>query len=228
MDEVLETREQVIKAAIDLFSTKGFNGTSIRAIANAMGMSISNIYHYFVSKEGLMLAILEQSSKRLLETLHQISEKDMDPLDRLKLLIESHVRLSEVFRKESKIFFIDEDHLSPEGNEKNRQNQREILNIYLKELQALKELGYLSSRNLMILAFNILGVINWQLKWYRPEGPLSMDEVSKEIVSFVMHGLMDPSSRTKTIFSPSIQTPGKKQSPSLEAKDGDSLKIDSN
>ena len=210
MDEVLETREQVIKAAIDLFSTKGFNGTSIRAIANAMGMSISNIYHYFVSKEGLMLAILEQSSKRLLETLHQISEKDMDPLDRLKLLIESHVRLSEVFRKESKIFFIDEDHLSPEGNEKNRQNQREILNIYLKELQALKELGYLSSRNLMILAFNILGVINWQLKWYRPEGPLSMDEVSKEIVSFVMHGLLGSSPQAETFHSSNTQTPEKK------------------
>lgn len=190
MEEVLDTREQVIKAAIDLFSTKGFNGTSIRAIASAMGMSISNIYHYFVNKEGLILAILEQSSKRLLETLHQVSEKEMDPLDRFKLLIETHVRLSEMFSKESKIFFIDEDHLSPEGNEKNRQNQREILNIYLKELQTLKELGYLSSRNLVVLAFNILGVINWQLKWYRPGGPLSMDNVANEIVSFVMHGLL--------------------------------------
>jgi hypothetical protein len=48
----------------------------------------------------------------------------------------------------------------------------------------------------MVLAFNILGVINWQLKWYRPEGPLSMDEVSKEIVSFVMHGLLGPSHQT--------------------------------
>ena len=190
MEEVLDTREQVIKAAISLFSTKGFNGTSIRAIASAMGMSISNIYHYFVNKEGLMLAILEQSSKRLLETLHQVSEKEMDPLDRFKLLIETHVRLSEMFSKESKIFFIDEDHLSPEGNEKNRQNQREILNIYLKELQTLKELGYLSSRNLVVLAFNILGVINWQLKWYRPGGPLSMDNVANEIVSFVIHGLL--------------------------------------
>jgi AcrR family transcriptional regulator len=190
MDKVLETREQVIKAAIDLFSTRGFNGTSIRAIANAMGMSISNIYHYFVNKEGLMLAILEQSSKRLLDHLHQISEKEMEPLDRLRLLIVSHVRLSEVFRKESKIFFIDEDHLSPEGNEKNHQNQREILNIYLKELKILKDLGYLSSQNLPVLAFNILGVINWQLKWYRPGGALSVDDVSKEIVSFVMHGLL--------------------------------------
>jgi AcrR family transcriptional regulator len=198
MGEVLETREQVIKAAIDLFSTKGFNGTSIRAIASATGMSISNIYHYFVNKEGLMLAILEQSSKRLLETLCQVSEKKMDPLDRLKLLIESHVRLSEVFRKESKIFFIDEDHLSPEGNEKNRQNQREILNIYLKELQTLKELGYLRSPNIPVLAFNILGVINWQLKWYRPGGALSMDEVSKEIVSFVMNGLLGSSPNKET------------------------------
>ena len=206
MEEVLNTKEQVIKAAIDLFSTKGFNGTSIRAIANAMGMSISNIYHYFGNKEGLILAILEQSSKRLLETLRQVSKQDMDPLDRLKLLIESHVRLSDVFRKESKIFFIDEDHLSPEGNENNRQNQREILNIYLKELQTLKELGYLESQNLMVLAFNILGVINWQLKWHRPEGPLSMDEVSKEIVSFVMYGLLGPSPMTETKPSSSVHT----------------------
>jgi AcrR family transcriptional regulator len=210
MDEVLDTREQVIKAAIDLFSVKGFNGTSIRAIANAMGMSISNIYHYFVNKEGLMLAILEQSSKRLLETLRQVSEKEMDPFDRLKLLIESHVRLSEVFRKESKIFFIDEDHLSPEGNEKNRQNQREILGIYLKELQTLKGLGYLGSRNIQVLAFNILGVINWQLKWYRPGGALSVDDVSKEIVSFVMHGLLGPSPRTETSYSTNAQVPEKK------------------
>jgi AcrR family transcriptional regulator len=210
MDKVLETREQVIKAAIDLFSTKGFSGTSIRAIAYAMGMSISNIYHYFVNKEGLMLAILEQSSKRLLDHLRQISEKEMEPLDRFRLLIESHVRLSEVFRKESKIFFIDEDHLSLEGKEKNLKNQREILNIYLKELQTLKKLGYLSSQNLTVLAFNILGVINWQLKWYRPGGALSMDEVSKEIVSFVINGLLGPFPRTGTFSSTEAQTPGRK------------------
>jgi hypothetical protein len=134
----------------------------------------------------------------------------MDPLDRFRLLIESHVRLSEFFRQESKIFFIDEDHLSPEGNKKNRQDQREILNIYLKELRTLRELGYLGSRNLPILAFNILGVINWQLKWYRPEGLLPMDEVAKEIVSFVMNGVLGSSTRTETSCSEDAQLPEKK------------------
>ena len=210
MEEVLATRDQVIKAAIDLFSVKGFNGTSIRAIASGTGMSISNIYHYFGNKEGLMLAILERSSKRLLDNLRQVSEKEMDPLDRFKLLIETHVRQSEEFRKESKIFFIDEDHLSPEGNEINRQNQREILNIYLKGLHTLKELGYLDSRNLTVSAFNILGVINWQLQWYRPGGPLSMDDVSKEIVSFVMHGLLGSSTHTETFQASNARTPEEK------------------
>jgi len=210
MRQITETKEQIIKAAIDLFSTKGFNGTSIRAIASATGMTISIIYHYFGSKEGLMVAILERSSKRLLETLQQISKRDMDSVDRFKLLIKTHVHLSEVFRKESKIFFIDEDHLSTEGANKNLQAQREILGIYLKELQALKGQGYLRSQNLIPLAFNILGVINWQLKWYRPGGALSLDDVSEEIVSFVMNGLLGPSPRAETSYSTNAQLPEKK------------------
>ncbi len=63
MTQPLENKDKLLKTAIDLFAAKGFKGTSIRDIAQAMGMSISNIYHYFGSKEGLMLAILENSSK---------------------------------------------------------------------------------------------------------------------------------------------------------------------
>jgi AcrR family transcriptional regulator len=198
MDEVLDTKDQVIKSAIDLFSTKGFNGTSIRAIADAMGMSISNIYHYFGNKEGLMLAILRHSSKRLFSRLEEVTQSKIDPLPRFKLLVETHIRLSEEFRKESKIFFIDEDHLSPENYEISRQMQREFLNLYLNELRTLNELGYLGSQNLTVLVFNILGVINWHLRWYRPGGHLTMDDVSKEIVSFVMHGLLGSSIQTQT------------------------------
>lgn len=106
MDEVLETKDQVIKAAIDLFSTKGFNGTSIRAIADAMGMSISNIYHYYKSKEGLLLAILEHSTIPLLEELGRVSEMDMDPLERFKLLLQTHLRQAASRKKESKVFFM--------------------------------------------------------------------------------------------------------------------------
>ena len=40
-------REELLQAALDLFSENGFKGTSIRDIANSLGVSVSVIYHYF-------------------------------------------------------------------------------------------------------------------------------------------------------------------------------------
>lgn len=183
-------KEKMLNVALDLFSTRGFRGTSIRDIAQAMGMSISNIYHYFGNKEGLLLAILEHSAKGLVEKLRQVSEMDLEPWDRFKKLIETHLRLSENYRKEAKIFFLDEEHLSPEGAEINRQTQQEVLEIYCKELRRLEDSGYVQCRSLTVLALNILGVINWQLRWYRPEGALSLEEITGEVVSFILHGVL--------------------------------------
>jgi len=182
-------KDQILSVATDLFSAKGFIGTSIRDISNAMGMSISNIYHYFGSKEGLLLAILRRSSEALLDDLHRVSEMELEPLERFKRLIETHLRLCRDFGKETRIFMLDEEHLSVEGDRVNRQIQRRVLNIYLKELRTLEDVGYLHCRNLKVLAFNVLGVINWYLRWYSPGGPLSHNEVSEEIISFILNGI---------------------------------------
>jgi AcrR family transcriptional regulator len=188
---VLQTsKERLIQVAIDLFSVKGFKGTSIRDIAHEMGMSISNIYHYFGSKEGLWLAILEHSSMGVFEQLREVSKLEMDPLEHFKLLVEAHVARSKYHQKESKIFFIDEEHLTKEGQKINQRIQREILDIYVKELRILEEMGYVKCRSLKVLAFNILAVINGQLRWYRPGGLMTIEEVAQEIVSFVFHGIL--------------------------------------
>ena len=195
MPQQQDSREKLISVAVDLFADRGFKGTSIRDIANAMGMSISNIYHYFGNKEGLLLAILETTSKSLVEQLRKVSEAESDPLSRFQLLLKTHIKLSTVWKKEAKIFFLDEEHLSPEGNEANLNYQREVLDIYRHQLQSLKDSGYIKARSLTVLAFNILGVINWNLRWYRPDGSMSLEEVSREIIDFVLHGVLGSGKR---------------------------------
>ncbi|MGD2124807.1 MAG: TetR/AcrR family transcriptional regulator [Desulfobacteraceae bacterium] len=190
MPQPTTMKDQIINVAIDLFSARGFNGTSIRDISAATGMSISNIYHYFVNKEGLLLAILQRSSRRLLDELRQVCGMDLEPLDRFEALLETHIHLCREFGKETKIFFLDEEHLSPEGNEINLQIQREVLAIYLGQLRELERLGYVHCRSLTVLAFNILGVINWHLRWYRPDGALSHDETSEQMISFILRGVL--------------------------------------
>jgi AcrR family transcriptional regulator len=192
MTELPKNKEKLLRAAIELFAERGFSGTSIRDIARKIGISISNIYHYFGNKEGLMMAILQDSSKYLAEKLREISEMDLDPLVRFRLLIHTHVSFCMQFEKEAKIFSLHEVLLSREGNEINRQLQMEIMDIYLKELKALQSLHYLRSQHLKVLAFNILGVINWHLRWFKPGGPLSLRDVADESVSFVMNGILKP------------------------------------
>jgi AcrR family transcriptional regulator len=63
----VDTRERVIRAAAELFGARGFAGTSISAIRNASGALPSSIYWEFGSKEGILLAVLEDSARRWLE-----------------------------------------------------------------------------------------------------------------------------------------------------------------
>ncbi len=190
MHDPRDTQAKLLDVAIDLFASKGFKGASIRDIANAMGMSISNIYHYFGSKEGLLLSILQHSAKQVADKLHEVSEKDLEPLERFKLLLRTHLRMTEAYKKEVKIFFLDEEHLATDGNEINKQFQRDILNIYKRELENLKAKGYIVHQNLTILALNILGVINWELRWYRPNGPVTLEQITEDILNFILYGVL--------------------------------------
>ncbi|MDY7036533.1 MAG: TetR/AcrR family transcriptional regulator [Thermodesulfobacteriota bacterium] len=190
-------KDEIINIAIDLFAAKGFRGTSIRDIAKPIGISISTIYHYFGNKEGLILAVMQHSAYQVFNKLLTISKRDMDPLDRFKLLMENHIYMASTYMKKAKIInivSIDKEHLSDKGNEIARKLQRDILDIYIKELGMLEKCGYIHARSITVLAFNVLGIINWLIRWYRTEGPLSLEEVSQEIISFVLNGILDSQS----------------------------------
>ncbi len=63
----IEKRQQIMDAALQLFSTEGYHSTSISKIASSAGISKGLIYNYFNSKESLMLSILEHGMKQLAE-----------------------------------------------------------------------------------------------------------------------------------------------------------------
>jgi len=190
MTDALENKDKLFQAATKLFAAKGFKGTSIRDIADTAGMTTYNIYYYFGNKEGLLLAILEQSSQRLLEKLRWVTKQDMDPIARFKLLLETHIYSVTESPREAIIFSLSKEHLSPAGWETDRRFQREILELYQTELRKLQVLGVFRSQSLAVPAFNIFGIINWLLRWYNPDGPLSRDELTDEIVSFILSGII--------------------------------------
>ncbi|MEU4489944.1 TetR/AcrR family transcriptional regulator [Streptomyces purpurascens] len=56
----LERREQILRAALDVFSERGERGSSLKEIADRVGMSQAGVLHYFESREDLLLAVLAE------------------------------------------------------------------------------------------------------------------------------------------------------------------------
>jgi AcrR family transcriptional regulator len=150
-------------------------------------MTIPNIYYHFGSKEGLLIAILERAMQQIVSGLGEIvARRDLKPLERFKLLLKTHFDLLvNVGRKEADILFLEEEHVS----RVRKPFQIELMNMYRAELRGLQTLGYVNQKNLTVLAFNIFGVINWHLRWYKPDGKMTLDEIKEEMVSFVLFGM---------------------------------------
>ena len=179
-----QTREKLIDVGIDLFSRKGFAGTSIRDIAAEVGMTTSNIYHYFGTKRGLLSAIEQQTLEPILQEFRRIASLDLPPLERFTLLIRTHITFMDSHRKESKIFSLSEENLP-----RNKKFQAETFYIYRSEIdRLLSSMG--KKGDATILAFNTFGVIVWFVRWYRPEGRKSLEEVINAITEYILNGII--------------------------------------
>jgi len=184
-----QQRNELLKVAIELFAANGYAGTSIRDIAKLTGRSVSNIYHYFKDKESLWLAILEYSVNDLPDVLRGAMESHEAPLQRFRALVRAHLQECAKHRREAKIFFIDEERLSPAGKRINKRVQKQIFEIYLTELQELKDRDLIATDHLRALAFNVLGVVNWHLRWLDRISSVSLAETHEEILEFILNGV---------------------------------------
>ena len=92
MTDFNEKQLQIIETAERLFSLKGFDGTSVRDIAEEAGINVAMISYYFGSKEKLMEAIFEVKIGRVqmrVEALLQ--DKKLSPMQKVNILIDEHI-----------------------------------------------------------------------------------------------------------------------------------------
>jgi AcrR family transcriptional regulator len=92
-----QRREQIIDAAIDLFSRSGFGGTTTRRLAEAVGISEAALYLYFDTKEALYQAIIRRKARENAEFFERLREMAEEPPQRVfravaDFMLETHTR----------------------------------------------------------------------------------------------------------------------------------------
>lgn len=88
------TRDKLIQAARDLFLVQGYHPTGINEIVKAAGVHPGSLYHYFPTKEDLLVAVLEWYRDHIYEGLLQpVWERVTDPIERIFGLLDGYRQL---------------------------------------------------------------------------------------------------------------------------------------
>ena len=98
-----EKREAILEAALDVFSTNGFRGSTIDQIAEAAGMSKPNLLYYFKNKEEMHETLIHRLLDAWLDPLRELDDVG-DPYAELSAYIRRKLEMARDYPRESRLF----------------------------------------------------------------------------------------------------------------------------
>jgi AcrR family transcriptional regulator len=94
-----QSRAAIFEAALDLFTQRGYEATTMRAIADRAGVSLGSSYHYFPSKEHLVLEFYRHTHRLHLTAVGPLLEAENDLAGRLRGVVRGVVMTCEPFHE---------------------------------------------------------------------------------------------------------------------------------
>jgi len=152
-------REGIITAARDLFSRKGFHGTSMPDIAHAAGISTGLIYYIFPCKEDILLACCEEVATMHLDLFNQVNHI-ANPLERFDFIVRELYTSLDRGSKRLIIMYRDSSTLPRETRQRILDMIKNLDNRYLELFEEGQRMGVFKADipNLRVLAANVLGL----------------------------------------------------------------------
>ena len=98
-----EKEEQILEAALDVFSARGFRGSTIDQIAEVAGMSKPNLLYYFRTKEAMHRALIDRVLYTWLEPLRAF-DAEGNPEEEIRSYIRRKLEMARDFPRESRLF----------------------------------------------------------------------------------------------------------------------------
>lgn len=186
-------RREILETAARLFCAKGYNGTSLRDIAEACELTKAGLYHYSRSKEQLLVEIMDYGMDIFEEkVLHQVMPIE-DPVARLRACMHENVLLVTEDRTKE-VTIILHEHATLEGEAQARINARKKRYVRFLEssfTEAIRD-GRLRPVDPKVAAFSFLGQTLWIYKWFRADGKIPAEQLAQEMVRLFFDGLEIP------------------------------------
>ena len=184
-------RDEILDEAAKLFKRKGFNGTSMQDIASEVGILKGSIYYYFSSKNEIFREVLNNGINPVLIKAEYIMGKDLTPNDKLRELIKNHISYILNNNYSLVIFFQEKEKISENQTKEYVDSRNRYENMFRNVLQEGIKEGVFPNVDIHLTVFAIMGMCNWIIQWYNPNGTKSHDEITDHMVYLICDLMLD-------------------------------------
>jgi AcrR family transcriptional regulator len=181
-------REAVLKTAAELFLEKSYSRTSLNDVARRLNITKPALYHYFQSKEEILLECYRWGTGLIEESLMEIAGDSGTGLEKVAAFIYAYTNVMTVNFGRC-VMRLDEGDLSAPALDEVRKYRRKIDRRLRSFIQEGIRDGSIAACDPKIAAFSIAGAVNWTCRWYEPEGSLSAEEVASQFARTLTQGL---------------------------------------
>ncbi len=186
----LSTRAAITDVAVRLFSEHGYTGTTMRDIAEAVGLLPGSLYAHIDSKETLLLEIVSDGIAQFLAIEKSLDASRGSAETLLREAMRRHIEVVAKDPQRSLVVFHQWRFLSEPNLASAVSMRRRYANAFVKIVDAGKAEGVFSSKlDTRIAVFGVLGALNWIPEWYSPDGPSDAAQIADQLADALVFGL---------------------------------------
>jgi AcrR family transcriptional regulator len=151
-------------------------------------MTNSGLYYYFKSKQEMLFSIIDDLIERALIDLREKINLIQNPEDRISWIIQSHIKFYAEHRAQTKVLVHERSSLEGDYAKIIMEKETEYVNFIRKVLKEIvKKSG--AEVDINVGTFCLLGMLNWVIHWYNPEGKIPPEVLAENISTIFLKGL---------------------------------------
>jgi len=182
-----EKRKKIFRYAARIFRKKGYEKASLEEIATCMKLSKASLYHYVKSKDEVLYLIQMEALEEILAVVHAVADSGNKPSEKLRDIVREYIRVAT--QKHIIGALSQHELILPKKWRLAIVAERDKFdNECQKIIQEGIDSGEFKAVNWKMSYMAMIGALNWIIKWYSPQGKLSVDEISRCMVDFVLRG----------------------------------------
>lgn len=179
-------RGRLLLGAAYLFNKQGYDKTTVRELAQFIGIQSGSLFHHFKTKDDILATVMEQTIIYNLARLKDAAAQSTNPTEQLRHLIKAElVSITGDTGAAMAVLVYEWPSLSRAQQNYLLEMRQEYENIWLAVIEQLRQQGKIK-HDAYVWRRLFGGAISWTVTWYKPDGKVNIDELTEMVWEMVL------------------------------------------